>query len=96
VDALESLGFIHRGSVEDEQLFGWEDCPRHRVVNLHVVQHGSRRWREWLLFRDRLRADDALRDEYAALKADLARRFPDDRHAYIAGKNTFVRRVLGG
>lgn len=96
VEALESLGFIQRGNVKDEQLFGWEDSPRHRVVNLHVVLHGSRRWREWLLFRDELRVDDALRDEYATLKADLARRFPDDRHAYIAGKKVFVRRVLGG
>ncbi|GAA3115692.1 hypothetical protein JOF29_003891 [Kribbella aluminosa] len=33
---------------------------------------------------------------YADLKADLARRFPDDRRAYIAGKDAFVLQILAG
>jgi len=98
VEALQSLGFLYRGAVEEDEglnlMFGWEDTPRHRVVNLHVVTHGGRRWRDWVVFRDRLRADGRARDAYAALKADLARRFPNDRTAYIAGKDEFVARIL--
>jgi len=98
VEALQSLGFIYRGAVEENEglnlMFGWEDTPRHRVVNLHVVTHDGRRWREWLVFRDRLRADGRTRDAYATLKADLARKFPNDRKAYIAGKDAFVERIL--
>jgi GrpB-like predicted nucleotidyltransferase (UPF0157 family) len=96
VEALEGLGFIYRGAAEDDDglnlMFGWEDVPRRRLANLHVAAHGGR-WREWVGFRDRLRADDLVRDEYASLKADLARRFPDDRQAYIAGESAFVERV---
>jgi GrpB-like predicted nucleotidyltransferase (UPF0157 family) len=98
VEVLQSLGFIHRGTVEEDDgpnlMFGWEDTPRHRVVNLHVVSHAGRRWNDWVVFRDRLRADNQARDAYAALKADLASRFPNDRQAYIAGKDTFVERML--
>ena len=98
VEALTSLGFIYRGAAEEDEgldlMFGWEDTPRHRVVNLHVATYGGRRWREWVVFRDRLRADDRARDAYAALKADLARRFPNDRQAYIAGKDAFVASIL--
>lgn len=97
VEALEGLGFIYRGAAEDDDglnlMFGWEDVPRRRLANLHVVAHDGRRWREWVGFRDRLRADEQARDEYAALKADLARRFPDDRQAYIAAKSAFVERL---
>ena len=95
---LQSLGFILRGTVEEEDglnlMFGWEDTPKHRVVNLHVVPQAGRRWHEWVVFRDRLRADSRARDAYAELKADLAHRFPNDRQSYIAGKDGFVQQIL--
>ncbi|RZT12711.1 GrpB-like predicted nucleotidyltransferase (UPF0157 family) [Kribbella sp. VKM Ac-2569] len=98
VEVLELPGFIHRGTVEEDDgpnlMFGWEDIPRHRVVNLHVVSHAGRQWHEWMVFRDRLRADSRARAAYAQLKADLARRFPNNRQAYIAGKDAFVERIL--
>jgi GrpB-like predicted nucleotidyltransferase (UPF0157 family) len=65
------------------------------AYHLHLTTIGSRFWRDHLTFRDRLRADNALRDAYAALKHDLASRFPRDREAYIAGKESFVNEVLG-
>jgi GrpB-like predicted nucleotidyltransferase (UPF0157 family) len=95
--ALERLGFLYRGRSDADVvdlMFGWEDRPRHRLVNLHVVTFDGPAWRNYLSFRDRLRADDALRDTYARLKHDLAVEFPDDRHAYIAGKDQFVADVL--
>ena len=50
--------------------------------------------RDHLIFRDALRADAALRDEYAALKYDLATRFKTDRAHYSDSKTQFVRRVI--
>ncbi|MGZ3573602.1 MAG: GrpB family protein [Gemmatimonadaceae bacterium] len=35
-----------------------------------------------------------MRDAYAALKQDLAARFPRDREAYIEGKGAFVNDIL--
>jgi len=65
-----------------------------RTHHLHVVVHDGDEWHLRLRFRDRLRADPALRERYATLKDDLARRFADDRDAYTAGKSEFVENAL--
>ena len=62
--------------------------------NLHLTEPGSDLWRERLAFRDALRADRALAEEYALLKQRLAGRYPSDERAYTAGKREFVARVL--
>ncbi|MBM7783516.1 GrpB family protein [Tenggerimyces flavus] len=95
-EPLVALGFVYRGSDESRTTYGWESEPRVRVVNLHVVEHEGRTWREYVAFRDALRADPEARDAYAVLKQDLAERFPADRASYIAGKDAFVARVLAG
>src|SRR5262245_26896806 len=53
--------------------------PEARTHHLHVMQHDHPECRNELLFRDTLRSDPALRNAYAALKQDLAARFPTDR-----------------
>lgn len=61
--------------------------------HLHLTAPTSNLWRERLAFRDALRSDSALRQEYDALKAGLAAEQPD-LAAYTAGKREFVSRVL--
>ncbi len=61
-----------------------------RTHLLHLVELGSRQWRRYLAFRDRLRVDPALRVQYAALKSGLAKDFWNDRSAYLEGKRAFV------
>jgi GrpB-like predicted nucleotidyltransferase (UPF0157 family) len=51
----------------------------HRLAHLHLMFAGAGRWAEQLRFRDALRADPALRDEYAAVKSRLARAHGGDR-----------------
>jgi GrpB-like predicted nucleotidyltransferase (UPF0157 family) len=65
----------------------------HRTHHLHLVDDNEELERR-LYFRDRLRADAALADEYAALKHALATRYPDDREAYTEAKAPFIRRVV--
>lgn len=67
-----------------------------RVAHLHVVVAGEPRWTEQLVFRDRLRNDAALRDDYARVKLAAAARHADDREAYTAAKAGFIRDVLQG
>lgn len=66
-----------------------------RLGHLHLIERGDPEFARQLAFRDALRADPALRDEYAALKRTLASAHPDDRSAYTDGKSAFVARVLG-
>ncbi|MFN3810908.1 MAG: GrpB family protein [Roseateles asaccharophilus] len=68
--------------------------PDVRTHHLHLVPYGSELWLDRLAFRDALRKNQALADEYASLKLRLARQFPDDREAYTQGKTPFVHRVL--
>jgi GrpB-like predicted nucleotidyltransferase (UPF0157 family) len=53
-------------------------------------------WRERLAFRDRLRANPRLANEYAELKRRLALEFRDDRESYTDAKGPFIREVLAG
>ncbi len=64
------------------------------AYHLHLTEPGSDVWRERLTFRDALRADTALRDEYQALKLRLAGAHGADVAAYTADKREFVARVL--
>ncbi len=66
-----------------------------RTHYLHAERVDGERWANYLVFRDRLRADARRRDEYARLKTELAALYPNDRDAYTRGKEAFIRRVLG-
>jgi GrpB-like predicted nucleotidyltransferase (UPF0157 family) len=63
----------------------------HRTHHLHLVDE-LRELERRLRFRDRLRADPVLADEYAALKRALAERYREDREAYTEAKSEFVKR----
>jgi GrpB-like predicted nucleotidyltransferase (UPF0157 family) len=91
---LTKNDYVHRG---EQEIPGHEFFRRGnpRAYHVHLTAIDSPFWRDHLTFRDRLRADNALRDAYAALKRDLAARFPRDREAYIAAKASFVNGVLG-
>ena len=67
---------------------------QHRLAHLHLITAGAARWDQQLLFRDALRADPALRDEYATVKAKLASLHGADRERYTDEKAAFVTRVL--
>lgn len=61
--------------------------------HLHLTVPGSDLWRERLVFRDALRGDPALRQEYRDLKVELLRRSGGEPYG-ASGKREFVRRVL--
>jgi GrpB-like predicted nucleotidyltransferase (UPF0157 family) len=93
IAALVRAGYAHRG---EQGIPGREFFRRGepRAYHLHLaVQYGPF-WREHLAFRDALRAQRAVCEAYAALKLDLARRYPRNREAYIEGKSAFVRQVV--
>lgn len=65
-----------------------------RTHHLHLVPFESPLWRERLAFRDVLRTNAKVADEYATLKQELACRFEFDREAYTDAKLPFIERVL--
>jgi GrpB-like predicted nucleotidyltransferase (UPF0157 family) len=93
-DPLAELGYLYAPYRAEEMHWFCKPHPSRRTHHLHLVPTDSKRFRDELAFRDRLRSHRALADEYAALKHDLAERFADDREAYTEAKGEFIRRVL--
>ena len=94
VDALVAAGYEHRGDLGvtgREAFHAPDDDPRRHV---YVCLQGTIHVRNHLAVRDTLRADDALRDEYAAVKLALAADPTMDIDAYLAGKSAVLQKVL--
>ena len=66
-----------------------------RTHHIHVVMYDSTEWNDYINFSDYLNENDEAAHEYAKLKLELARRFPNDRVAYTNGKSELISRLLG-
>lgn len=96
VPALVAAGYIHRDDFPmPDRVFLMRRDPisgeRTHQLHLHANVHEVERH---LLFRDRLRADPAIRDAYQRLKDDLAERLAGDRMAYSTHKTAFIDAVV--
>jgi GrpB-like predicted nucleotidyltransferase (UPF0157 family) len=90
-EGMEALGYEALGEfgIPGRRYFrkGGDD----RTHQAHVFQIGDPGVERHLAFRDYLRAHPAVAAEYGALKAALARRFPEDINGYVDGKDAFVK-----
>lgn len=93
---LLDLGYIDRGDGGSNggYLFVREIAPAVRAFHLHLVTTDDPQWKNYLRFRDGLRADAALRERYGALKRELQATFAHDRRGYTRAKSDFIRGVL--
>jgi GrpB-like predicted nucleotidyltransferase (UPF0157 family) len=99
IPALAPLGYDFRDDPAnvDRHAFGVRDALGRRPVpgyNVHIEQHGGHGPRQFLAFRDYLRAHPDTAREYCALKRALAVAHGSDRDAYTEAKTDFVRTVL--
>ena len=94
VAALKRAGYDHRG---EQGVPGREFFRRGqpRAYHVHLVEEGSSLWRDYLAFRDYLRAHPEAARQFADIKRALAARFPLDREAYINAKSARVQEILG-
>jgi GrpB-like predicted nucleotidyltransferase (UPF0157 family) len=93
VAALEQAGYEHRGErgVPGRQFF----CRgQPRAYHVHLVEEGGPLWRDYVAFRDYLRAHAEAARQFADLKRVLAARFFQDREAYMYAKSSHVQEVL--
>lgn len=96
VPVLAGLGYRHADHRPHEALWFYRQQGEEyagRTHQLHLTEPGSALWRERLAFRDALRADTALREEYQALKQSLAADV-DTLADYTQGKRALIARVL--
>lgn len=91
VEPLERLGYLFVPAPESPDHHFFAKPPeRPRTHHLHVCQAGSEHEFRHVAVRDYLctHADEAAR--YADLKRQVAARHPQDRLAYIEGKDAYV------
>ena len=88
---LEGLGylFVPDPASPDYHLFA-KPPERPRTHHLHVGAVGSEQELRHLAMRDFLRAHPEEAARYAELKRDVAARHPQDRLAYIDGKEAYL------
>ncbi|MDP4709268.1 MAG: GrpB family protein [Rickettsiaceae bacterium] len=68
--------------------------PEFRTHHLHLIPFESDLWKERIKFRDILRSDSQIANEYAELKKELAILYKEDREAYTERKWPFIQKVL--
>ena len=92
VQLFPRAGYEHRGDggIRGHQFFR---RGQPRAYHIHLVEECGMLWRQYLAFRNRLRADAGAARRYGDLKR-LAREYPRDRESYINGKAGFVRDIL--
>ena len=97
VEGLCKIGYIDRGDGGQDggYLLVWECEPDVRTAHIHIVEETDRQWRDYITFRDTLRADQDMREKYAMLKRALLEQYRNDRKSYTAGKHRFIRGFVG-
>ncbi|WP_129689832.1 GrpB family protein [Gottfriedia acidiceleris] len=64
------------------------------TCHLHICKHKSKEWIEKLLFRDYLRENPKIAEDYLNLKKSLANEYQYDRQTYTKKKEPFIREVI--
>jgi GrpB-like predicted nucleotidyltransferase (UPF0157 family) len=94
IEALKPLSYCYFDYKGDVLHWFCKPSDQERTHHLHLVPYESPLWRERLAFRDRLRADAAVRAAYRDLKLRLAAEHRDDREAYTDAKTDFILATL--
>ena len=95
VEDLNRIGYQDRGNGDAPgRRYFVKGREEKRTHHLNFCERNGSFWRTHVLFRDYLEQHHDAAKEYAALKRALADRFPNDRKAYTAGKEEFVRSIL--
>ena len=95
IPKLESLDYQYKGEEGVKGRYFFVKGPENkRLFYLHAFPVDDVEYQRILKFRDKLRSDASLRDEYESLKIKLANLYPDERKKYTSGKNEFIKKVV--
>jgi len=94
IGPAQGAGYVYYPYKPEIMHWFCKPSPALRTHHLQLVPIGSALWSARLGFRNALRQSPELAAQYSQLKADLARRHPDDREAYTEGKSEFIETAL--
>lgn len=91
---LVSNGYEYSPYKTDVMHWFCKPSDAYRTHHVHLIPHASSLWHERVKFRNLLRSDKQLANDYAALKKDLAHRYKNDREAYTQEKWPFIKKIV--
>lgn len=94
IDEMSMNGMIFRGSDIPGQLLFVIGDNNIRTHHIHIVEWKSKAWNDYIAVRDYLNAHPDKAAEYENLKRKLCSLYPDNRKAYTAGKEEFIRAII--
>ncbi len=96
VKYLKTLGYEYieeYNSIIPERRFFQKDLNGKRTHHIHLVSFNSEFWDKHLFFRNHLRDNPTIREQYQVLKADLTKRQWKSGNEYADAKGDFIKSV---
>ena len=95
VGRLATIGYIHEGNlgIKDREAFDYTGKEHLMKHHLYVCPEYSRELLRHIMFRDFLRENPEAVKEYARVKREGARLFPNDIDKYIEHKAQCIERI---
>ena len=96
-EQLQRKGIFYRGSdVECQLLYVMGDMEADiRTHHIHIVKWNGTEWKNYIHFRDYLKANENMALQYEKLKEKMEHKYADDRVAYTNGKQNMINKILG-
>lgn len=93
VRPLSNLSYTYKGEygLKGRHFF---EKGNPRQYHLHIVDDTTEHWMRWIKFRDLLRKNKTIREEYIKLKTELAEKFHYERDKYTQGKSDFINSMI--
>ncbi|MBQ0713036.1 MAG: GrpB family protein [Porticoccus sp.] len=94
IQALSEIQYCYYPYKKEIMHWFCKPSPEFRTHHLHLVPYESELWKERIKFRDILRNNPQVAENYQQLKKSLAVEFHSDREAYTNNKWPFIKKVL--
>jgi GrpB-like predicted nucleotidyltransferase (UPF0157 family) len=94
IDILVSNGYEYSPYKSDVMHWFCKPSDAYRTHHVHLIPHESDLWHQRIKFRNLLRSDKQIANDYSSLKKELARRHKEDREAYTQKKWPFIKKII--
>jgi len=95
IEFLEALGYEAKGEfgIRGRRYFRKDNAYGAREYQIHAFAADSGEIGRHLAFRDFLRSNSEVAQEYSRLKRELSKQYPSDMGAYTDAKGPFIRAI---
>lgn len=94
IEKIQALGYQKKQENRSERMFFTKGPEENRILYLHIGDVNTDYIKDMIVFRDCLIQNPDEAKRYAELKAELAKKFANNREPYTAAKERFVQEVV--